>query len=405
MGRRGRSSAAQATTGVMLAALASLSPVCAQERLLALRVGGGTQYESNVFRLPDAAPDPQIARGISGKSDHSTTGSAGLTLAKAYAQQRFLVDVAGTATRYEKFSSLDREGLNYRGEWQWQLTPRLGGLVSADRSETPVPVDEQRDGELNELVSTARQLTLTFTPFSRLQLLAGAQQSESRYRRPFPALSDSEQSGVHGGLRYALASGSAFTVLQRRVHGRSLGAGSSFVPTGDFEIRERELSATWVATARSTLDARLTQTNRTYEDAPERDFSGRGVDLSHAWVATGRLTLNSSFQRRLSPYILDTRASYRDDRTLSVGPSWEVFEKLRLLLTYSHQRSLFRGGLPPAADPARRDDQDSTGLSAEWRPYRPMTVRATVAWEKRESTDALQTFDGVTGGVQAAFTF
>lgn len=365
------------------------------------------QYESNVFRLPDSAPDPHIARGISGKSDRSTTGTVGLTLAKAYAQQRFLFDVSGTATRYEKFSFLDREGLNYRGDWQWQLTPHLSGSLSADRSETPVPTDEQRDGQANELVATSRNLSLAATPFARLQILGGVQQSESRYRRPFPALTDSEQSGVHGGLRYALPTGTALTVLQRVQRGRALAdtTASPFAVTGEFEVRERELSATWVATSRSTLNARFTHTDRRHDDVPSRDFSGTGTDLSHAWRVTGRLAINSSLQRRISPYVLGAEASYRDDKTFSLAPAWEVFEKLRLLVTYSRQRTDFRGGIPPAADPARRDEQDSAGVTAEWTPYRSLTVRATLALEKRTSTDPQQTFDGASGGVQAAFTF
>src|SRR5258706_6471850 len=76
---------------------------------LGLRLGTLLTRDSNVFRVPDSAADPQLFRGISGKSDTFRTTFAGLDLDKSYSQQRLTASITKTETRYDKFTSLDRD--------------------------------------------------------------------------------------------------------------------------------------------------------------------------------------------------------------------------------------------------------------------------------------------------------
>ena len=94
-----------------------------------IALGASVSHDSNFFREPGLLRDPQ--------SETITTGFLGLRIDKPYAQQRFLLDATATAYRYDKFSYLDFDGLDYLAAWDWRLTSHLSGRLSAARTETP----------------------------------------------------------------------------------------------------------------------------------------------------------------------------------------------------------------------------------------------------------------------------
>src|SRR5467141_4619483 len=109
-------------------------PVAVQDHPVMALIGSSVTWDSNVFHLP-ASVDPQAQLGRSAKSDRISATYAGLRVDKAYAQQRFLLDATVTAIRYDNFSYLDFDPVQYRGEWQWHLTPRVTGALGAERTE------------------------------------------------------------------------------------------------------------------------------------------------------------------------------------------------------------------------------------------------------------------------------
>lgn len=379
--------------------------VGAQERLVTLRASTSVAWDDNVFRLPDSAPDPHLARGIEGKADRLTTTAAGVALAKSYAQQRFLLDVGASATRFDKFSFLDREAATYRGEWQWHATPHLRGSLSADRSETPIPFDETRDLERNEVTVKNRAFTVVASPLGRWQLLGGLREAERRYLRPSPSEVDTRHDAAEAGVRYSARSGNMLS-LQRRVQ-RGVGTGqlaaaTVAAPTGGFVVEENEAQAAWLVTGRSTLNGRITAMRRRHQDAPERNFSGVGRELGHVWLATGRLTVTSSASRALSPHVVGVSASYRVDDTLAVSPSWQLTEKWRLGMRLARQSTDYLGPVAASALPARHDDLRSVAFSADWSPWRALRLQASLRLEDRSSNDPQFSFQGRVVGLTAA---
>src|SRR5262245_3636516 len=61
-----------------------------------VRLGTSLSWDTNVFRLPDDAADPQAFRGISGKSDMFRTTVLGLDFDKTYSRQRFTASINKT---------------------------------------------------------------------------------------------------------------------------------------------------------------------------------------------------------------------------------------------------------------------------------------------------------------------
>ena len=140
---------------LLAGALCALQAEAQEERALLFRLGGTLSWDSNVFRVPDSAPDPQLARGLEGKSDRYSSGYLGVLFDKTYANQRFVLDLTERVVRYDKFSFLDRDELNYGADWHWNLGERLSGSLRTSRSESLVPFEDRTTSGLNETVTTS----------------------------------------------------------------------------------------------------------------------------------------------------------------------------------------------------------------------------------------------------------
>jgi len=150
-----------------------------------LGVGVTVTHDSNLFRSP----------GSGGAiSDTIHTGYVGLHINKPYAQQRFQLDVTGTAYRYNKFSDLDFHGLGYRAAWLWHLGPRISGTLAADRSESLVRFEDTTGTNRNVRVPENRMFNFDGEISTPWHLLFGTGQSEQRSERPIEAQPDFKRS-------------------------------------------------------------------------------------------------------------------------------------------------------------------------------------------------------------------
>jgi len=114
---------------------ASQPPVAAeQEHPVVVAVGSSVTWDSNIFRLPESA-DPQAQLGSSTKSDRISTTYAGLRVDKPYAAAALSARRHRDGDPLRQFLLLDFDPVQYRGEWQWHLTPRVSGALGADRTE------------------------------------------------------------------------------------------------------------------------------------------------------------------------------------------------------------------------------------------------------------------------------
>jgi exopolysaccharide biosynthesis operon protein EpsL len=394
--------------GALAAALLAL-PALGQERPLSARFDTTVAWENNLFRLADTAPDPHLARGLPGRTDRITTSNLSARFAKTYALQSVSFDATATDIRYDKFSFLDRQTYAYRGAWNWHLTPRISGSVGFDRNESPLPFDQTRDVEANSLISTNRHFTLAASPFGGWQVIGGLRQSDRAYSRPYDAQPNTTQNGVEAGLRYTAASQSSITLLRRSQSGtgsttQAVGSATA-LGTGKFTLDETELTASWPVSGKSALDARLATMERRHADAPERDFSGLSGSLSHRWTPTGRLSLVVSASRNLTPFIQDTRSSYMVQNTLSVVPSWQLSDKVRVTVTATRQSIDFLGAIGPQTTPARHDVLRNFSLGADWSPYRLVSFSASLRRDQRASTDGQFSYEATVANVGATLNF
>ena len=200
-------------------------PAVAEDRPLKLKLDVSTVSDANVFRVPDGITDPQLAtRGLSGRSDRYSTVRFGLRGDKSYALQHFTFDVGQSLTKYDKFKFLDREAYNYQGIWYWQLTPRISGTLSTDRSESLTGFDDTLSVVPIFRATRNQAFTVDAWLFGGWHLLGGASESEQKSTSAFAAQPDSTQTSTELGARYVAASGNSITYTQRWRDGRIGGA-------------------------------------------------------------------------------------------------------------------------------------------------------------------------------------
>lgn len=393
---------------LLLAWLPGLVPhACAGERPIKLLISTTSLWDDNVFRVNDSAGDPQAVRGLTGRSDRISTTSVGLSFNKAYAQQVVTFTANQTATRYDKFAFLDRNGFSYNGAWQWHLTPRISGTLSADRSESLVGFADTQVLSRNVLVTSNQGLSLDGWLFGGWHLLGGVSTTTQKTSALFAAQPDFTQDTWEGGIKYVSAAQNSVSYVERQRRGINTGQSVDFVNFLDsgFSVHEKALSGAWALSGKSQLTGGLTQTTRRNNNISQRDFSAMSGNLGYQWTPTGKLSLNFSAARAVAPFANGTASTFRVDDSLTFSPVWRPTGKTTLGLTAMRRASDFLGPVGPVAGPPRRDTLNSLQLKGTWTPHTSVTLSASIQREQRRSTDGAFNYEQVGASLTAAVTF
>lgn len=380
----------------------------AQEALplkLAVVLGGSVAWDANVFRLPGSV-DPLTVVGKPNKDDRISTAYVGLRIDKSLAQQRFQLDVTKTVTRFNSFTFLDFDALDYRGAWLWRLTPRLSGTLSFDRRQTLAPFADIRTFQRNISNTDSRRFSLDGWLAGGWHLLLGVFNSETKFTQVFLPQTSFRSTGVEAGLRYVAASGSSITATRRSSNGTTLNQPLdpvNFIDNG-FRLQESELVSTWLVSGKSTLNGRLAYIERSHENFPQRDFSGLAGNLDYTWTPTGKLRLNLSVRRDRDAW-WEAFSSVRVSDTLSITPIWQVGAKstLRMLLSCTDRN--FRGPVFVSPGALRNETLCSAGLGADWTPQRYVTVSANLQRDRRSSNFTAFEFNDTIAVISASLMF
>jgi exopolysaccharide biosynthesis operon protein EpsL len=365
------------------------------DRPVMLRVGGSLTWDSNIFRAPQAS------------SERIATGYAGLSVDKAYAQQRFRLDVTETAYRYDNFRHLDFNALDYLGAWSWQLGPRLGGTLTAARAESLADYSEfrnpgQRNVRTTENFGAGAQAWL----FGGWHLTGALSEVRNRYSVPFPQEGSYHASGGEVGVKWLARSTNWLAFNLRTLDGRYVDRPLDPLALLDdgFHRREAEGLVSWRMTPKSSFDGRLAHVDYRSNHFAERDFSGIAGRLRYLWLASAKLALNAVFSREIEPYG-DVSASYRVERRVTLGPIWQAAARVTLRLDASRGESDFRGPLPAFAGTPRHDLERSLRVHAEWRALRNLSLNAAAQRYRQSSSDPAANFSGSQLSAGASFLF
>lgn len=349
-----------------------------------LQAGGSLAWDSNIFRQTAA------------QAERIETGYVGLRLDKSYRQQRWFLDLTETAYRYQNFSFLDFNALNYRGGWAWHLGPRISGVLSAERAQSLVNYGLFRDTTVRNERTAERYLANGEAELAtRWHLLAGLVAEDVKYTVAFPQQPSYRARGGEAGLKY-------LTRVDRYVTFKVIGLDADYSDRAldpaarlddGFRRREAELAANWRLTAKSALDARLAHVAYRYPHFGERDFSGNTGLVAFRWGATAKLTLDAALARDIAPWV-DDFTSYRVEQRGSLGAGWDIAARTTLRASLGHFAADYRNPIVPLPGPARHDSGDVAELRAEWRVLRNVVFNASWQHYRQDSSDPGSRFAG-----------
>lgn len=341
-----------------------------------LRALVGVEHETNALRVPS---------GANPKSDELAILGVGLKLNRRYGLQRVRADIEANTFRYRDQTDLNFNTINYALAWDWQVTSRAHGIVSADRKQfrevtTDPVVLTNRVGRRTERAEIAEG---TYDVTASWRALAGVShtQSSSSVANSFDA-SPSVRS-VRVGVGYELPSKTSLYARFRRGNG-DYSSGTVGAANSDFRENEAELVLNWPLTVKTSVEGRLGHLDRNHSSAPQRDFSGMVGHANLRWEITGKTRLAAGVGRDLSATGLAGGGHVQQNR-FYIGPVWQATAQIAVNARYDLASRDWKNVPAGSAEAGKHERVQLLSAGVDWEPRRFLTVSTYVRGERLKS--------------------
>lgn len=344
---------------------------------LHVRANAGIEHDSNVLRVPSGA-GPQ--------SDTAAVLGVGLSFNKLYSLQRVRADLEFDRYNYQHHSNLSYNTINYALAWDWSFTPRLHGVVSADRRQYR---DVQTDpltgvnlvGRRTERAEVAEGVFEVAGPW---RVLAGVQHTSADSTQPVSWDGRPSINEVHVGAGYEFPSGSSATLRYRRGDGEYRDP-QFLTAARDFKDNEVDLAVKWALTGKTNVEASIGRLKREHSNASQLDFSGTVGKATVAYDITGKTRVVAGYLRDISGSGLSTGGSVTNDR-FYIAPVWNATAKTSFNLRYDHTKRDWNGVPAGTPNAGRSETIQSFGVGADWAALRTITFSAYARNERQRSS-------------------
>lgn len=365
----------------------------------------GAQHDNNLFRRPSAK-----------EGDTIQSSSLTLGLNKAISLQRFSLDATLIDYRYQKNDYLDYKATNYNAAYNWAITHRLTGVLSATQVESQnsfvdysavSPQSRRNIGRTN-----VNRLAAEWQVMGGWRLVGGFTNNEQSNSETFRQQTSYVLNSWELGGKYYWPAGNYLQVVRRQGDGEYKGrervgfdqVPAPFNPQYDTQFRQIETEARLFVplTGKSSLTGMLARQERQHQYFEQRDYSATVGRVDYTWQPTGKLALGVALRREASVY-QDYSSSYFLTDGFNLAPTWQVTAKTLMRFSYDWQRRSFEGALIPS--PERKDTLQSIRFGIDWLPVRWATITASYQRDSRDSTRAFSDFNADIFSVNARFNY
>ena len=382
------------------------------------------QFDSNVFRLTPTTVVPMT--GQSTLSDRIIVSSATLRFDKTYGLQRIEGNVGVVDNRYNNFNYLDFTALNYGGAWNWNITPKFHGSLSGNHNEALNNFANMTGFTTNSTNKNLRKsdvvrLDGVYEIDGAWRLIGGISHSRFTNTREFFADQGQQIQSAEGGIRYVLPSGSSLTYKYRGGLGKFVGRSLDEVNLLDtrFTEMEHDVQLIWPVSGKTSIDARAGHLQRKHENFSQRDFSGFVGNFNLNYAMTGKTRLTAGWTRTLgnfqtgasnsglNPVFDQYASSYLKTDRFSLGPTWQIDDKVALRVRYDYSMMDFLGGVTTSATSLdqRNDKMHSGTVALDWQLHKAFSLSAMLNHDKRNSNLSGYSFHRSAASVTARITF
>jgi exopolysaccharide biosynthesis operon protein EpsL len=394
-----------------VAAFAAALPVPVRafegEDLFSVYVGGGLSYDNNILRLPGDISPAQVGVGDRPRGSWIANAFARAVIDAPISRQRFRAYVQPNAYRYDEYSYLSWQGVDFGASWLWEAGNRWNGTVSYDR--------------IKFLSGLADFRALT----QNLRTVEIARANAEYWLHPRWRLT--------GGYTGTFLSNSGEVLATTDVNTNAFGAGFKFVSTqqnyvifgarytdGDYPNRSQPtvigdtgftqydvgIDLSWGLGGKAEIIGNLAYTQREFPNLTQRDFAGPTGNIRLNWRATGTSGLTATVLRQIGG-IDDVTANYILTTSAAVAPYLFLTPKVKLGAYYQYMLRDYEGepGVAIGLVQQREDRYNFFGVNATWLPTRNWQIGVAVVYSNRHSNIPNSNFDDVTATATVQFGF
>lgn len=392
---------------VAAAALTCASAAHSQGSPYYIGVSQRLTHQSNLYNAPSAGEVSDV--------QSSTSLLAGLNL--MLGRQRLFADVTASNNRYNDNKQLDHSGYSARVGLDWETIGRLSGSLSA--SSTRNLADFSPAGFA---ASTTKNITKTdqvnatarIGVVTRLTGELSLGHRTTRFSEPLQQARENDLDELSVGVRYrpgaSLTLGAALRLGMGEYPRFAEPQPGQFVSEG-YDRRYVDLTADWPISGASSLSARISLGEDSYDTVKARDFSGATGSLGWRWKPTGKIGLSTTLSRDVGdqgalfapaePGLDPSIISINQVRnTLSVAATYEVSAKINATagVSVSDGKSI-----NPLTNVVGGDRTQALKLGLRWMPTRSITAGCDLGRSSRSASAIASSYDANTFGCYGEF--
>lgn len=389
----------QFNTFLKLVLMLSLASVCTshadQLDTVNFVAGVSRQHDNNVFKTKNNT-----------ESENITSTYAGVRFNKQYSLQRFRANATITNLDYQNFDYLNFTSKSYDAAWLWALTPKLTGIISADRSESLNDFNDFRNSSVrNTRVTQNQQFQADFAPGGGWHLIAGVSRNTLKNSATFNQVSDFSANSLDVGLKYDLSSGTSITMMNHARKGSydDRAISQAALLDNGYKEREHEVRLDWLVSAKSQLSFVASYLSRDHDHFSTRDYSGMQGGVTYSWAPTAKIKLLVAMQSNLAAF-QSNENSYTRTHIFSITPTYDFSEKIKLRAGLSMSERNFEGD-GVVASQGREDEIKSASLGIDWSPTNYVTLGLNLQKSSQDSNIVGLDYDDTTVSASANVLF
>ncbi len=328
--------------------------------------------------------DNFFRKSVAPASETITTSYATLSFNKQYSMQRLNFAYTLSNNAYQNNSSLDFVSKNYRGSWEWSLTPKVVGSISTLRTETPITFTDATFARTPAIATNEIQnFVMDWTAQGGLHFLGGFTRTVALNSSNFQPNRGNTTDSIDLGIKYAFPSGSEVTMMQHQRQGQFANIAANLPQS--FNENETEAKFNWLVTTKSSVNMRLGFVERLHEKAGGIDYASRDYadwvgDASVSWAPTSKLQLTAAAASSIGVY-QGGNANYSRNNSLSFNPTYACTPKILVSGSASISKRIIEGtGYNPT------DTTESQSLGVDWTPRRYVSLGARLQRMSRSSS-------------------
>jgi hypothetical protein len=355
-------------------------------------------HDSNVFRDQTSQSDNVSSTGLLAGID------------QPFGRQRFFADASVETNRHNRFSALNNVSYALTTGLDWSTIERLSGSLSYATHQNLADFGLV-GGSTEKNVERSQQAvaSVRYGIASRLGIEGSAEHrsvafSNSAFRSG-EYTENVGSAGIRWGARELLTFGVGLRVSKANYpHYIDPFDPTATEATDKLDRNDVDLTTTWVATGRSTIDARISSTREKHSQSSRPDFSGVTGSIGWDYKLTGKVALKASLVRdtgsettflTVLPGALPIRSDNNRLTTLAeLGAKYEATAKIALQANYRRTN-----GSVTTISGSADDTTSNLALGVTYQPTRTIALGCNASHEKR-----VNAYNAYTAGCLASIT-